>query len=556
MALVLGLVALAGHIALLLWGTRMVQTGIQRAFGPRLRSFLGHALKNRVKALLAGLGVTAILQSSTATGLMAAAFAAGGLVDLVPALAVMLGANVGSTLIVQVLSFNIAAVSPALILIGVVMFRKATNHQIHDLGRVMIGLGFMILALHQLLDLLTEFEDSAALSWVLESISDAMLLNIILAAILTWAAHSSVAVVLLIMSLAAHDLIQPFQAFALVLGANLGTAVNPVLEGDIGDDLAGKRLPIGNLFTRIVGLVAAMPLLDEIAELAPLMAADDARAVANFHTAFNLVLAVVFLPLLGPFSKLLIRLLPEKVDESDPTRPRYLDPAAKETPMVALGQATREALRLVDVLAEMLEGARTGIAGADRKALSALREKDNVIDHINTAIKTYLTSIDPEELSEADKQRLDQILLFSTNLEQAGDVIDRGLLPHLLKRVRRGLSFSDEGQRELKRLFDRLTNNLQTAASLLVAQDERMARMMVREKAEFRKAESEATQAHFVRMREGNLDSSATSSLHLDLIRDLRLINSHLVAAAAYPVLEEKGQLLDSRVPIADQLPD
>src|SRR5690606_2008978 len=314
MALVLGLVALAGHIALLLWGTRMVQTGIQRAFGPRLRSFLGHALKNRVKALLAGLGVTAILQSSTATGLMAAAFAAGGLVDLVPALAVMLGANVGSTLIVQVLSFNIAAVSPALILIGVVMFRKASNHQIHDLGRVMIGLGFMILALHQLLDLLTEFEDSAALSWVLESISDAMLLNIILAAILTWAAHSSVAVVLLIMSLAAHDLIQPFQAFALVLGANLGTAVNPVLEGDIGDDLAGKRLPIGNLFTRVVGLAIAMPFLDKIAELAPLMAADSARAVANFHTAFNVVLAVLFLPLLGPFSKLLIKLLPEKVD--------------------------------------------------------------------------------------------------------------------------------------------------------------------------------------------------------------------------------------------------
>jgi len=552
MALVLGLVALAGHIALLLWGTRMVQTGIQRAFGPKLRSFLGHALKNRLNALGAGLFVTAILQSSTATGLMAAAFAAGGLVDLVPALAVMLGANVGSTLIVQVLSFNIAAVSPALILIGVVMFRKASNHQIHDLGRVMIGLGFMILALHQILDLMSEFEESEALSWVLESMSDVMLLNIIVAAILTWAAHSSVAVVLLIMSFAAHDLIQPFQAFALVLGANLGTAVNPVLEGDLGDDPAGKRLPIGNLATRVVGLAIAMPFLDKIAELAPLMAADSARAVANFHTAFNVVLAVLFLPLLGPFSKLLIKLLPEKVDETDPTRPRYLDPAAKETPMVALGQATREALRLVDVLGEMLEGARNGVTGSDRKALSALRDKDNVIDHINTAIKTYLTSIDPEELSEADKLRLDQILLFSTNLEQAGDVIDRGLLPHLSKRLRRGLSFSEEGQKELKRLFDRLTNNLQTAASLLVTQDERMAQMLAREKAAFRKAESEATQSHFIRLRKGDLNTSATSSLHLDVIRDLRLINSHLVAAAAYPVLEEKGLLLESRVQLGE----
>src|SRR4051794_14434733 len=134
------LVNLAGSVALLLWGVHMVQTGVQRAFGARLRQILATALRNRFQALLAGIGITAVLQSSTATGLMVTGFAAGGLVDLVPALAVMLGANIGSTLIVQVLSFNVAEVAPALILIGVLMFRRASGASAgpKDFGRALV----------------------------------------------------------------------------------------------------------------------------------------------------------------------------------------------------------------------------------------------------------------------------------------------------------------------------------------------------------------------------------------------------------------------------------
>ncbi|MCM2292614.1 Na/Pi cotransporter family protein [Allorhizobium sp. BGMRC 0089] len=552
MALLIGLVTLAGHIALLLWGTRMVQTGIQRAFGPDLRSFLGHALNNRVRAFFAGMGVTAILQSSTATGLMASGFAAGGLVDLVPALAVMLGANVGTTLIVQVLSFDVSAVSPALILIGVLMFRRVSNPQIHDLGRVVIGLGFMLLALHQLLDLMTQYEGSNALSSVLAAISATPVLSVLLAAVLTWAAHSSVAVVLLIVSLASKGLIQPEQAFALVLGANLGTAVNPVVEGHSGSDLSHKRLPIGNLITRIIGVAVVLPLLSPIARLSAMIDDDSARAVANFHTAFNLVLAALFLPFLAPYADLLTKMFPRKIDEADPARPRYLDPAARETPVVALGAAARETLRLVDVLTEMLTGAKAALSNTDRKALSALRAKDNVLDSLNTAVKTYLTSIDPDELGDADKRRLNEILLFSMNMEHAGDVLDQNLLPHLAKRLRRGLNFSREGQVELSRLFDRLIANLQTAAALFMTQDERAARLLADEKVLFRKAEREGTEAHFQRLREGSIATMETSSLHLDLVRDLKQINSHLVAAAAYPVLEERGELLQSRTPKPD----
>ena len=246
MSPLVSLIDLAGSIALLLWGTHMVQTGVQRAFGSKLRSILGSALRNRFRAFLAGVGVTAVLQSSNATGLMTAGFAAGGLVGLVPALAVMLGANVGTTLIVQVLSFNVALISPALILIGMVMFRQDSRTQAHDLGRVFIGLGLMLLGLHQLLDLTVGYENSPVFDMLLSAVSASWILDVCLAAIVTWAAHSSVAIVLLIMSLATKGVVPADAAFALVLGANLGTAINPLVEGP-GGNPAVKRLPIGNL---------------------------------------------------------------------------------------------------------------------------------------------------------------------------------------------------------------------------------------------------------------------------------------------------------------------
>ncbi|MGF6408672.1 Na/Pi cotransporter family protein [Paraburkholderia sp. MM5482-R1] len=548
MTLTFTLVDLAGSVALLLWGTHMVQTGVQRVFGASLRSLLGRALRGRLGAFLAGMGVTAVLQSSTATGLMTAGFAAGGLVELVPALAVMLGANVGTTVIVQVLSFDVAAASPVLILVGVVMFRKASTTRAHDLGRVLIGLGLMLLALHQLLGMMTDYEDAPSLRMLLGAASTVPLVDVLLAAGLTWAAHSSVAIILLIMSLCAQNVVPPDAAFALVLGANLGTAINPLVEGTTAGDPASKRLPVGNLLSRAVGVVMALAALGPLGRLMVTIEPDNARVVADFHTMFNLVLACLFLPVLSPYARLLRRLLPERADPADPSRPLYLDPAARQIPMVALGHAAREALRLADVLGQMLAGARAALVEGDRKLIVETRRRDDILDHLNTAIKTYLTSLDPEQFAEDDHRRLHEILTFVINIEQAGDVVDLNLLPHATKRVKRGLAFSKEGETELLVMMDRLMANLRTAASLFVTEDPRTARMLADEKVAFREAESAATAAHFERLRSGRIDTAQTSALHLDVLRDLKLINSHIVAAAAYPVLERTGALLPSRI--------
>lgn len=268
----------------------------------------------------------------------------------------------------------------------------------------------------------------------------------------------------------------------------------------------------------------------------------DGRMVANFHTVFKLVVAALFMPFLTPFANALVRFMPQRIDESDPGQPRYLDPSAKETPIVALPAAAREFLRIVDILDEMLAGTKAALSTNDRRALSALRKQDTVLDRLNTAVKIYLTSIDP------DKRRQEEMFIFSTGLEHAGDVLDQNVLPHLAKRLRRGMTFSKASRSKLNTLFDRLATNLQTAAALFMSQDERLARMLAEGKVVFRKVERDGTTAHFELLRKGNFDASETSSLHLDLLRDLKQLNSHLVAATAYPVLEQPGELLQSRI--------
>ena len=541
----LTLIDLAGSIALLLWGVHMVQSGIQRAFGPHLRRLLGRALGNRVKAFLAGLGITALLQSSTATGLMVSGFAAGGLVDLVPGLAVMLGANVGTTLIVQLLSFDISRVAPLFVLIGVMMFRRGGITRTRDLGRVGIGLGLMLLALTQLLSLLTPYEDVPSLRLLLGAIATVPVIAVIFAAAVTWAAHSSVAVVLLIMSFAAQGAVPPQAAFALVLGANLGTALNPLFEAGANGDPMTKRLPLGNLLNRAVGCALGLALLGKIGPWLVVIEPNVAREVADFHTLFNLVIAALFFPVLRPFARLLRWMLPAHAAPADPSLPVYLDQSALEVPSLALAAASREALRMADVLETMLQGALDALASGDRKRIAETKRLDDVLDRLNSALKAYLTSLDHETLDADDDRRLSEILAFITNLEHAGDIAERGVAANLAKQVKRNLAFSPQGSGEIREMLQRLVKNVRAAAAVFMTDDVRAARGLLGEKEVFRDLETRATEAHFARVRAGRVESVETSAQHLDMLRDLKRINAH-VAAAAYPVLEKRGELLSS----------
>jgi phosphate:Na+ symporter len=274
---------------------------------------------------------------------------------------------------------------------------------------------------------------------------------------------------------------------------------------------------------------------------------DAARAVVDFHTAFNLVIAGLFLPLLSPLARLLVWLLPTRAAPSDPSQPIYLSEAARETPPIALAGAAREALRMADVLDAMLRGALDAIDRGDRNRVIATKGLDDVLDNLNRAIKGYLTSLDPDALDDDDNRRLAEILAFTTNLEHAGDIVEKGLMAIAAKRLKRGLAFSPEGQAEIRVMLERLAGNVHTAAAVFMTEDARAARGLLGEKEVFRDLEARATETHFARIRAGRVESVETSALHLDVLRDLKRINAH-ISAASYPVLEKLGELLPSRL--------
>lgn len=541
------LVHLAGEAALLLWGLHMVQTGVERAFGGRLQAMLGTALGSPLRAMGAGLGVTAALQSSTATALMIASFAAAGAVALVPALAAMLGANVGTALIVQLLSFDLGWLSPLLILLGVIAFRKGRRAQTRDLGRVGIGLGLMLLALHMLVQTLAPIESSPTFGLVLGALAGSPLVILLAAAFIAWAAHSSIAGVLFVATLAGSGAVGPEAALAMVAGANLGSAINPLLQGGgRPGDRARLRLPVGNLLNRLAGCAVVLALLPSLAGWLAALDPAPVRLVANAHLAFNLATSLLALPLLRPLGWALTRLLPAR-PEMEEAAPRYLDAQATAVPSVAMANAQREVLRIADVLERMLGASARAFAAEDRDSAKSLEQMDDVVDRLHRAVLAYLAAIPSDSLSEIDATRLEDIRAFAIALEHAADVLSRDVARHATKRLRRGVALAPEDRGDLAALHDSLRDQLRLAVAVLMVEDAEAARRLVLAKEMLRATERGAARraAEAAPLPLG--EPGATPGLVLDAIRDLRRVGAHL-AAAAHPLLERRGELLASRL--------
>jgi phosphate:Na+ symporter len=536
-----------GGVALLLWGLHMVHSGIVRAYGSGLRRFLGKALRNRFLACGAGILVTALLQSSTATGLMTASFVNGGAVDLVPALAIMLGANVGTTLIVQLLSFNASAIAPVLFLVGVFAFKRGKQPRTRDLGRVAIGIGLMLLSLHILLDTLAPAETAPAVRSLLTAMTGDPVLCLLVAAAVTWGAHSSVTVVLLVMSLAYSGFITPTASISLILGANLGSAINPLVEGSRSDNPASRRLPLGNLINRLVGCALVLPFVEPITAAFMQFEPNPSRMAADFHTAFNVALALVFILPLDGLAQFLTRLLPARAKPTDLSTPLYLDEAALATPSVALVCAARETLHIGDIVETMLRQTMVALLTDNRELIADICRMDDAVDKLDEAVKLYVTKITRDSLGERDGQRAMEIISFSINLEHVGDIIDKNLMELAAKKIKQKLAFSKEGAAELSAFHQEVLDNLKLGFSAFLSGDVAIARKLIAEKAELRAAEFVAAESHLARLREGRPESIESSSLHLDILRDLKRIHSH-ICSAAYPVLERLGELTPSRL--------
>jgi phosphate:Na+ symporter len=540
------LLNLLAAIALLVWGTHIVRTGVLRVLGESLRGVLAKSFSNRGRALLAGLGVTTIVQSSTATCLIVASFVGKGLVTTAAALAVMLGADVGTALMAVVFSFDLSWLSPLLIFVGVLLFISQQDTGAGRIGRVLIGLGLITLALQLIVAATRPLTEAPAVRALLVALPNEVLLDIVVGAVLTVLSYSSLAIVLLTATLASSGLLPVPVALGLVLGANLGSGMLALLATS-GASPQVRRLPMGNLIFKAVGAVGAIALLPQAHVFLQQLVPDVHQQVVLFHLGFNLLLALTFISFTGLVGRSVDRLLKERRLAADIARPRHLDPSALATPSLAITCAAREALHQADVVETMMRGILPVLRHNDLALAEQLRNMDDTVDELYSAIKFYLTQISREALSEREGRRWTDIVSFTINMEQIGDIIERVLQDIEDKKIRKGRSFSDAGMGEIVHLHERLMSNLRLGMSVFLDGHVRDAKKLLEEKARFRDLEHEYAATHIARLQDNTAQSIETSSLHIDLISDLKRINSH-ICSIAYPILESAGALSNTRI--------
>ena len=539
------LLNLLAAIALLVWGTYLVRTGVLRVLGSRLRQVLAASMNNRFTAALSGLGVTALVQSSTATALITASFVGRGLIALPAALAVMLGADIGTAVMAVVFSFDLSWLSPLCILIGVTLFILRQGTPVGDVGRVLIGLGLMLLALQLVGQATHVLTRNPAVQLMLESLTSDRMLEILVGATLAVLSYSSLAVVLLTATLSIN-VVGIDVALGLVLGANLGSGLLAVLT-TAKANRATRQVPMGNLLFKLMGVVIAPALIPVWLRFVQPHVPDPAALTVLFHLSFNLMVGLVFIGLTGTVGGWVEKILPLQDAGSALDRPNHLDPSALATPSLAISCAAREALHQADVVETMLRGVITVIKTNDLQLAQDLRKLDDTVDGLYSAIKYYLTKISREQLNENESRRWTDIISFTINMEQIGDTVERVLLDIEDKKIRKGKEFSEAGMTEIAAMHARLLDNLRLGMSVFLDGNVRDAQRLLEEKVRFREMEREYASSHLERLADRTTPSLESSSLHIDLISDLKRINSH-ICSIAYPILDSAGALAPSRL--------
>ncbi len=540
------LLNLLAAIALLVWGTHLVRTGILRVFGANLRRILARSVGNRLTAALSGIGVTALVQSSTATALIVSSFVGQGMISLPLALAVMLGADIGTSLMVVVFSFDLSWLSPLCIFVGVVLFVSRPEATAGRVGRVLIGLGLMLMALRLVSASTQLLTQAPAIKALLESLGSDLLLEITAGAFLAVLSYSSLAVVLLTATLVGTNVIATDVALGLVLGANLGSGLLAVIT-TARSAIEVRQVPLGNLMFKVLGVLLAAPFLGLWLQHVRPYLGEPATVVVLFHLTFNLAVALIFISWTQVIARWVEKLLPKPRQSSATSRPQHLDPSALTTPSLAISCAAREALHQADLVETMLTGMLEVIRNDDLQLAQELRQMDDEVDKLYSAIKYYLTKISREALAEEEGRRWTDIISFTINMEQVGDTIERILIDIEDKKIKPQRNFSAAGMAEITELHERLISNLRLSMSVFLNGSVRDAQKLLEEKARFRDLERAYATSHLQRLSDNTVPSVETSSLHIDLISDLKRINSH-ICSIAYPILDSAGALAPSRL--------
>ncbi len=526
-------------IALMLFGIRSLRKGSDRVFGAKFRKLVHTATQGRLRAMGAGLLISILAPSSTALALLSVEAVNAGYASPEQILALMLSANVGFTITVQLLAFKFYVFNSLFIAIGIPLYLFGKRQNILGAGQTLFGIGFLLLAIQILSAAVAPVRSDPDMLELIRVLENHPLWLALMAIALQVTVQSSTTTIGIGIALCSQGVIHLEGALAIVIGANIGIGVTSVVAGFAKIDT--RRMAVGILLIKLVGAAIIVPLMPWVVRLLePLSlpgATHDTQLIANVHTAFNLGLAIIFFPLVPWLSRLLEKLIPSRAVAEERTGARYLDPTALESPPLALGQATREILHMADIVRRMLRNAYRCFKEGNERLCEEVRNEDDEVDLLNNEIKAYITRMSEQALNTEDSRREIALLAFANELESVGDIIDKNLVELAEKKITLQVDFSKEGWVELAGYFHQVLENFEIAVSAFASQDKTLAAQLLRHKHRINELERDLRNRHFRRLHAGLKESFETSAVHLDVLTNLKRINSHLTAVA-YPILE------------------
>ncbi len=528
----------------------MVRTGILRVWEKQLKYFIEYRLGNRVSAFGAGLAATMVLGSGTATALIVTNIASTGSLPAGLGLSVLLGADAGSSLVSAVVASgsNIALwTSPIFLFAGYIIFQWSDELKPHNVGRVLIGLGLMLLSLRLVSAATTPLNQDSLFHQVLAEVGQAPVLAFLIGAAMAWAFHSTLAAILLITSLMFSGSLGLVGALSFLLGINCGGGI-PAFIASLGLPAEARRLPLANLLARTIFAIVLLGFSQRLIAYLPSQIDNPLQWALAFHIAFNFAVAIIFLPLANQMAALVKRLAPDLNRVEDPLRrPRFLNPTAIANPPAALANANIELARMGQILENMFDTALKAMTDSSLEKLKLLDEQDQHINAYLLAIRSYVNDVSQGKLSAEEARHALEVTLYASNLEHAGDIIQLNLQDRIRAKIQESLSFTPTQEAALAELSANVRNNIRLAATVTMSRDVEAARNLIGQKDEFRQLENKVMAAHF----KASLDNKSTalrqSALFIDVIRDMHRINSHIVAAG-YPIVDDAGLLRGSRL--------
>jgi phosphate:Na+ symporter len=537
----LDLTILLGGLAIFLHGLGLAREGLQIVAGDKLRSILFALSSNRVVGFASGAVVTTIIQSSTAVTVMLVGFAASSLMTLPQAMAVVLGADIGTTITVQLIAFRLSAYALAIVAIGFSFRFFGRKRRVRYSGEAMMGLGLLFFGMKLMGDATLPLRASPLFVQVLEHLSSSPFAGLAVGAVATVLMQGSAPTIGLLIAMASSGSMSIAAAVPLVLGANLGTTVTPIMAA-AGQVAAGKRVAFAHAFFKLLGVAAFLPFIGRFTRLAAATAPDVARQIANAHSLFNVFTALSFLPLVGICARLVTRFY-QPSDERERFGPRYLDPRAIESPALAFGNAQREFLRMADIVTDMVKDSLRCFEENDLDLAADIEGRDDKVDILNREIRFYLARLGQEAMTRDQADRQMELISLSNDVENVGDLVNKNVLALARKKVAHGLAFSKEGWAEIRDFHGKVCENIDLALVAFATGDEEIARKVLRHREKLVDIEAQLKEKHIGRLNQGLRESLETSSMHLDILAYLRGVNGYITNMASAVVRRREREL-------------